>query len=145
MANSPHDPSSHSISATFHNVIHLDLDLDTEFSEELGDPEDVEWLPLLHQFPAMRTLRASWSLGWPLELSLEEITVEMVDEVFPFLDLICLVDRGALSVKEIATARRFSDRLVTLVNTTEEFNKLLESYVSDKNMFRCKLLCNPPI
>ena len=93
----------------------------------------------------MWTLRASWSLGWPLELLLEEITAEMVDEVFPFLDLICLVDRGASSVKEIATARRFSDRLVTLVNTTEEFNKLLESYVSDKNMFRCKLLCNPPI
>ena len=117
-------------SAIFYDVIHLDLDLETEFSEELGDPEDVEWLPLLRQFPAMRTLHASWWLALPLELSLEEITAEMVDEAFPFLDLICLVGRGASSVEEIVSARRSSDRPVTFVNTTEEFNKILESYVS---------------
>ena len=54
----------------------------------------------------------------------------MVDEVFPFLDLIFLVGRGASSVEEIVSARRSSDRPVTFVNTAEEFNKILESYVS---------------
>jgi hypothetical protein len=117
-------------SATFSNVIHLELELDTDFSEELGDPEDVDWLPLLRQFPAVQRLHVSWDLAWPLELSLEEITAEMVDDLFPFLDLICLVGREESSVEEIIAARRCSDLPVTFVNTTEEFNKILESYVS---------------
>lgn len=81
---------------------------------------DVEWLPLLHQFPNVRTLHVSEELAGHVALVLEDTTDETV---LPSLDLICLADEPVSSATKFVAARRLSGRPVTVVDTETEFDK----------------------
>ena len=118
-------------SATLATIIHLEL-VQLGEARELENISDVEWLHLLNQFPATQTLLVSWELAGFVALALEHITGEMVAELLPSLDLICLEDQRESSVNnfEFVAARRLSDRPVTVVNMRKEFEKRLESYIS---------------
>jgi len=117
-------------SATFSNVIHLELKVGPEEDHELEGMDDVEWLHLFHQFSTVQTLYVSWDLAGNVALALEDVTGEMVAEVFLFLDYIFLEDQPASSIEEFVAARRLSDRPVTVVKTYKEFAERVESYVS---------------
>ena len=112
------------ISATLSAVVHLELDL----CFLLTSPNDVEWLVFLLQFPTMRTLRTCRSLAGHVALALEtlaleDITGEMVSEVMPGLELICLEGQPASSVERFIAARRLSDRPVTFIHSKELYGR----------------------
>ena len=113
-------------------IIHLELNVnlreDLEEDSQIRGEDDVEWLGFLHQFPGMRVLHVeSRVLARRIAYELEEITVEMVAEVLPFLELVYLEGQPASSVEKFVTARRSTNYPTTVVNTMEEFNKRLES------------------
>jgi len=116
-------------SATLFNVVHLELE--AKPLEYLSGIDNVEWFRLLRQLSTVRTLHASSKLAGYVALALEDITGEMITEVLPSLDLICLSGKQASSVGKFVAARQLSDRPVTVtVVTRAEFNKRLESYIS---------------
>ena len=117
-------------STTLSNVVHLKLQNGYGFQSEGVD--DVEWLPLLHQFPTVRTLHVSNQLAGLVALALEDISLETVAEVLPSLDLICFEGRPASSVEKFIAARQLSGRpvTVTVIETEEEFDESVE-YDSD--------------
>jgi hypothetical protein len=119
-------------SATLFTVVHLDLEAQLGVDHELEDMDDVEWLHLFHQFPAVQTLHVSQQLSRHVAYALDDITGETVAEVLPSLDMICLAGQPASSVKKFGfvAARRLSGRPVTVVNTKEEFYKRFEPYIS---------------
>jgi hypothetical protein len=119
-------------SATLFNVVHLELEeVEAEPFEYLGNTDDVEWLHLFHQFSTVQTLYVSEELAEYVALALEGITGEMVTEVLPSIDLICLASQSASSVGKFVAARRLFDRTVTVVDTQTEFDERLESYISE--------------
>jgi len=85
---------------------------------------------LLYQFSTVQTLYVSQELAGHVALGLEQITGEMVAEVLPSLDLICLTDQPAVSLEKFVTTRKLSGRAVTLVDTKAEFDERLKSYIS---------------
>jgi hypothetical protein len=112
------------------SVFHLKLEVSSEEYFQLVGADDVEWLHLFRQFPAMQTLHVSPELTRLIALVLEELTAEMVAEAFPSLTLICLEGQPASSVQKFITARQLSDRPVAVVDTEAEFFKRLDSYVT---------------
>ena len=119
------------LSATLYTgtIIHLELNVNLEEDRQIRGARDVEWLGFLRQFPGMRVLHVvSRVLARRIAFVLEEITVEMVAEVLPFLELVYLVGRPASSVEKFVNARRSTNYPTTVVDTREEFNKRLESY-----------------
>jgi hypothetical protein len=73
----------------------------------------------------MRTLRICRSLAGRVALALEtlaleDITGEMVSEVMPSLELICLEGQPASSVEKFIAARQLSDRPVTVIGLNRE-------------------------
>ena len=107
-------------------ITHLELNINLEGDRQIRGARDVEWLDFLHEFPAMRVLHvASRVLARHIALALEEITVEMAVEVLPFLELVYLEGRPASSIEKFVTARRSTNYPITVVDTTEEFNKRL--------------------
>ncbi|KAH8978480.1 hypothetical protein EDB86DRAFT_3152939 [Lactarius hatsudake] len=85
------------ISPALSNVVHLKL-AKLEEGRLLYGMDGVEWLHLLHQFSTVQTLYASPQLAGYVAPALEGIVVEMVTEVLPSLDLICLEDQPASSI-----------------------------------------------
>ena len=75
-------------SAVLSNVVHLDLKIGADESPQLDGLDDIDWL--LHQFSTVKTLYVIWELAGYVAHALEDITAEMVTEVLPSLDLICL-------------------------------------------------------
>jgi hypothetical protein len=110
-------------------IIHLELHVQLEEDRQMWGAGDVEWLNFLHQFPAMRVLHVPRELAEHIALALENITVEMVAKVLPFLELVCLVGQPPSSVAKFVTARRSTNRPITIVDTIEELNERVESYV----------------
>jgi len=117
-------------SAALCTVVHLELDAQFDGSAHSDRAYDVDWLHLLRQFLAMRTLHVSMELAGPVSLALEGITAEMVNEVLPSLGLICLEGEPASFLESILAIRESSDHPITVVRTTDEFNKRVESYVT---------------
>ena len=117
-------------SATFSTLVHLELVVQFEAGYELEGTDDVVWLHLLHQFPTVQTLHVSSELAELIALALEGITGDMVTEVLPSLDLICLDGKPASSIRIFLAVRQLSGRPVTVVDTKTEFDQRLESYVS---------------
>ena len=109
-------------------VIHLELDTSLDDTSQLEGVDDVEWPHLFRQFPAVQMLHVSCKLAEFLALALDDTTGETVTEALPFLDLIFLEAPSASFVETLA--RRFSDRPVTVVNTRNEFDIRLNSYIS---------------
>ena len=84
-------------SATLATVVHLEL-VQLGEARKLENADEVEWLHLLKQFPATQTLFISWELAGFVSLALERIKGEIVADMLPSLDLICLEDQQGSSV-----------------------------------------------
>ena len=117
------------MSAKLSNVVHLKLKVDYH-DVRLKGTDDVEWILLLRQFSALQTLHLSRELAEYIALALEDIPAEMVNEVLPSLDLICVAGQPASSIEKFTAARRLSGHPVTVIETEKEFDERLESYVS---------------
>ena len=117
------------------NVTHLELDADDEDEEglELQCMANFEWLYLLEQFPTTKTLLVSSEVSGYVAYALEDITEDIVTDVLPSLELICLDAQAVpLSVENFVAVRRLAGRPVTVVGSTEEFNEILKSsYLSE--------------
>jgi hypothetical protein len=98
---------------------------------QLMGTEDIEWIHLLQQFPAVQTLHVSRELAGHVALALEDIAGEMVDEVIPSLDLIRVVDQPASSIEKFIAARQLSGCPVTVIDSETEFDETLEPCVSE--------------
>ncbi len=118
-------------SATLSNVVHLRLEANPDKGRQEGT-DDAEWLHLLHQFSTVQTLDVYGRLAGHVALALEDITGEMVAEVLPSLNLICLAGQPASSVEKFIAARELSGRPVTVIDTETEFNERLKSYAVSK-------------
>jgi len=118
--------------AKLSNVAHLRLKVEPEGRQLMGT-DDVQWMHLLQQFPAVQTLHFSQELAGHVALALEDIAgdSEMVDEVFPSLDLIRVAGEPASSIEKYIAVRQLSGRPVTVVDSETEFDERLESYVSE--------------
>jgi hypothetical protein len=103
-------------SAPLSNVVHLKLKVTREEDYGIEGTEDVEWLHLFRQFPAVQTLYVSWELAGHVALALEDVAAEMVAKVLPSLNWICLRDQPASSLEKFVSARRLSGRPVTFVD-----------------------------
>jgi hypothetical protein len=119
------------ISATLSSVVHLKLDMQLEEVRQLEGTDDVQWLPLLRQFPTMRTLHVSWDLVGHVARALEDITTEMVTEMLPSLELIYIGGQPVSSIKKFIAVRRLSGRPVTVIGTRMVFDERLKSYISN--------------
>ena len=108
-------------------VAHLEIKVELYKADQSDDPYDIEWLHILRHFPALQTLYVSLELAAPV---LEDITAEMVAEMLPSLGLICSAGELASSFEKIVAIRRFSDHPITVVETRDEFNERLKSYIS---------------
>src|SRR6266702_5181803 len=114
-------------SAMLSRVVHLKLSLYLANA----DRHDDEWLHLLRQFSAVRTLHVSGEDAGHVALVLEDVTGEMVAEVLPVVDLICLDGQPVSSIEKFLAARQLSGHPVTIVDTEVEFYERVESHVSE--------------
>lgn len=114
-------------SATISNAIHLKLKVEPD-GLQLKGMDDVEWQYLLRQCSIVQTLYVSKELAGGVAYELEHITEELVPEVLPSLDLICLAGQPASSIGNFVTARKLSGLPVSVVGSTTEFTNRLESY-----------------
>jgi hypothetical protein len=113
------------VSATLSNVVHLEL----YKGPHHGCMDTVEWQRLLRQFSAVQTLKVGWGIAECMARTLEDLTEERVVGLFPFLELICLQSESALSIEKFVALRELSGHPVTVVDSEEEFDKRLESYI----------------
>ena len=114
------------LSATLNSVIHLKLEALFKGGEYIL--ELVDWLDRFCQFHAMKILDVSGLLAMYVAPALEDITMEMVAEVFPSLHLIFLEGEPASSVEMIVTAHALSDPPVTFIETKAELEKILKPW-----------------
>jgi hypothetical protein len=121
--------SFHRFSSTLSNLVHLKLVVEPKEGRQLEGTDDLEWLVLLRQFSTIQSLYVSHDLAKPIALALENVSVEMVAEFLPSLDLIYFEGRPASSVEKFVAARQLSGRPVTVVDTKTEFDDRLESSV----------------
>ena len=115
------------LSVTLSSVVHLNLKVEPKGRQLMG-MDDVEWQPLLRQFSTVKTLHVSQELAEHVALALEDITEEMVAEVLPSLNLICLEGLPVSFIEKFIAVRRFFGRPVTVINTEREFEEGLKSY-----------------
>ncbi|KAH9013754.1 hypothetical protein EDB85DRAFT_2157948 [Lactarius pseudohatsudake] len=100
-----------------------------------------EWRHLLRQFSAVRTLRVCRGFAEHVALASEDVTAEMVAEVFPVLDLVYLGGQPVSSVEKFLAARRLSGRPVTIVDLEVVFDERVKSY--DTSTSACVLQLEP--
>ena len=112
-------------SATLSNVVHLQL----YKIPYHGLMSTVEWQRLLRQFSAVRTLKVGGGIAERLACTLEDLTEETVVELFPVLELIYLRSKSALSIEKFAALRQLSGHPVTVVDSEDEFDERLDSYI----------------
>ncbi|KAH9037544.1 hypothetical protein EDB84DRAFT_1138083 [Lactarius hengduanensis] len=112
---------------TLSHVLHLDIGAGVGRSLNMGD---VDWLRLLHQFSTVQTLRLGCGPVEHVALALEDISGELITEVLPSLDLVCMERQPASTIEKFIAARELSGCPVIVVDTETEFYKRLESYVS---------------
>ena len=116
-------------SAVLCTVVHLTLEARLDEVDHSDDAYDIEWLHLLRLFPAMQTLYVDEELAPAVALALENVTAETVAEVLPSLGFIFLDGEPVSSLEKIVAIRRFSGRPITVVETREKFNDIVESYI----------------
>ena len=112
-------------SAILSGVVYLELSL----SQANADRHGNEWLRLLRQFSAIRTLHISGMCTRELALVLDDVTAETVAEVLPVLELICIDGQPVSCIEKFLAARRFSDQPVTIVETEAELYESFKPYV----------------
>ncbi|KAH8985262.1 hypothetical protein EDB86DRAFT_2959904 [Lactarius hatsudake] len=121
-------------SALLSNVVHLKLVAEVDEANEFEDIDEVEWLDLLRQFSAMKTLCVSPELAESVAVLLEDIArdSEMAAEVLPALDLIFLGGQPVSFFNNFVAIRRLSGLPVTVVDTEAEFDERLKSYAASE-------------
>ena len=113
------------LSATLSNVVRLDIN---DGGSDLEDTDDVEWLHLLQQFPAVQTLHVyQKEFAKHIALALEDITAVMVAEVLPSLDSISFGGQPASSIPKFVALRQLSGRPVTVTIIDSETKMLMSS------------------
>ena len=118
--------------ALFSNVGHLFTHASCLEWRDMADLDCIEWLAFLRLFPAVETLRLSGDMASYIVSALEDIPEEMLTEVMPALHLLWLdeeyrreEDEPVVSIERFLSLRQLSGRPVTVVNTEDEFNELL--------------------
>ena len=119
------------LSPTLSIVNHLTLHAEPE-DPPLEGTDDVEWPHLLHQFSAVTTLHVSHKLARHVALALENITGGIFAEALPSLDCIYLEGQPASSIEKFVAIRQLSSRPVTVIDTEEEFEDTLLSYIKEQ-------------
>jgi hypothetical protein len=113
------------LSATLSNVVRLEIE---SVGRRRIEGDVVEWLHLLRQFPIVQSLYVSQDFARGVASALDDVApVEMVAEVLPTLDLICLEGQPTSSVETFVAARQLSGRPITVVDTKSEYNERIES------------------
>ena len=107
-------------------AVHFRLIADSHLS--LGNVDDLEWLHLLHQFPAVRALYISRQIAELIVSALISFSGEMVAEALQSLDLICLEHQPTSYIDKFISLRRLSGRPITAVSAKDEFDQTLNSY-----------------
>jgi hypothetical protein len=100
------------------NVDHLSIDED-DLQLEPGwkdSMDDTDWLELLHQFSAAKTLHGSKQLAGHIALALDGVGEEMITEVLPALTSLSLEDQPVRSVEKFLAARQNSGHPITFVD-----------------------------
>ena len=113
------------------DVVHLELEVRPEEVRQIEGTTNAEWLHLLRQFPAAQTLHVSQELTGYIALALEDVTEEIVTDILPLLELICLEAQPVPSLKRFVAVRRLTGCPVTVVGTMAEFKERLDSYISE--------------
>ena len=90
----------------------------------ISDRYNLEWLPFLHQLPALQALYVSLPFAEGVGHALKSLKGEEVAEALPSLELISLEDQ-APSIQEFVAVRQLSDRPLTVVGTEAEFDQRL--------------------
>ena len=110
---------------------------------DMDDMDGNEWLPFLHLSPAVETLRLSEDMAPYIVSAFEDIPEEMITEVIPALHLLWLDeeeeredDEPVESIERFLSLRQLSGRPVTVVNTEDEFNELLNENTRDPSEMR---------
>ena len=111
--------------APLSNTVHLELVNDPEKQYVAG----IEWLRFFHQFSKVQTLLVHQDLAWQVAVTLREITEEMITELLPSLELICLEGKWPPLINNFVAPRRRLGYPVTVINTIEEFRERRESYI----------------
>ncbi|KAH9037529.1 hypothetical protein EDB84DRAFT_1655483 [Lactarius hengduanensis] len=113
---------------TLTNVVDLNIQSALAVpNHRVVDMGDVDWLHLLHQFSAARTLSLYYEPAVRVPLALEDLPEELVAEVLPSLDLIHMVVQPA-SIEKFIAARKLSGCPVTFVLSKMEFYERRDSY-----------------
>jgi hypothetical protein len=117
------------ISAVLSNTIHSAI-FSNSTSPEPEDMDDIGWLELVRPFSSVQTLFVSKEFAGHVSRSLENTAAVMATEVLPALEMLCLEDQPVPSVHKFIAARWESGLPVTTVDTREEFEDSLVSYIN---------------
>ncbi|KAH8981987.1 hypothetical protein EDB86DRAFT_386218 [Lactarius hatsudake] len=119
---------------TLTNVVHLNLGSALgPLNHQVEDMGDVNWLHLLRQFSTTHALRLYLEPAVHVPLALEDLPGELVAEVLPSLNFICMVSQPASSIKKFIAARKLSGCPVTVVLREMEFDEIRKSYARTRD------------
>jgi hypothetical protein len=107
-------------------MVHLELENDPE--NKYVDAH-IEWLHFLHQFSTVQTLLVHRDLAVRIVFVLKKITEEMVTELLPSLELICLEGTYPPDIDNFVTSRQHFGFPLAVINTRKEFINGRESYI----------------
>ncbi len=79
------------------------LVITSEYTEYVGLGDDIRWLQVLRPFITVKALNVLDELSYHVALALNEVTGERAAEVLPALELLCLQNWPAASVKKTRT------------------------------------------
>jgi hypothetical protein len=115
------------ISAILSNMVHFAIGAYSVSPEPKG-MDDIEWLQLLRPFSSVRTLFVSRQFSGHVSRSLENIPAVMATEILPSLDMLCVEDQPASSIRRFIAARSKSGRPVAIINSRSSFEERVMSY-----------------
>ena len=110
-------------SAILSTVVDLKFVVDWQMNYK-GDEYNLEWLPFLHQLPALQALYVPLPFAHGVGHALKSLKGEEVAEALPSLELICLENQASL-IQEFVAVRRLSDHPLTVASTEAEFDQRL--------------------
>jgi hypothetical protein len=112
--------------AMLSNVDNLSVNLQRDSNSD-NTLKNIEWLTLLHLFPAVEALHVSQGFVVHFSSTLEVISEERVTRVLPALHLLCLGDGDEVvgSPPRFFSLRQLSGRPITVVNTQDEFADMI--------------------
>ncbi len=105
---------------------------DRRWGEE--EPDGTEWLQLLHLFPALRSLCAQKESSMFVARTLEITAGDIVHDILPSLELLCLQDQPESSIEKFVAIRRDSGRPVTVVNEFGAYWQKVDSFFVEWDM-----------